>query len=502
MAAALERQRLNVFDFVSARSTQTIITLLILVDFFLVAFISSSYVQNPGRAIVFGFEIAIVSIIAVELLVRIWATGTRAYFLGPGRLWNVLDCLLVAAAVSATVIAVVFGQISGTDGDVNNRGAALYLAPFLALRLLRASLVATVAIRPRPALPPPRAPSAVLSPPTLPVVPAATLADVQATLRAESMASYASFHERLRAAERQVGELPSPTQSARTASELARWRWRRAALPVMWRARAARPAVVDADAVHIAEGETELPTTDAEEQALEEAEVGRPDVPDDAVEARMSAALRPTSADRSVGSVLAHRLPQPTAARSLGAASSDIMTSPSSLHAQPLPTSWRHTMPHVPSFRGEQLHAIQEVSGTSASPTTLPSPSLSATGSRIERGITGISNATDASVMRPGTSIRRRHSDVQRAGSITARATSTTDFADAAVLAEFGIVHEPTTTADLVADVLSQIHELHFGPNEPALVLPRAAPMAPAQPTTQGGIEAQLARPSGEDASP
>jgi hypothetical protein len=156
-AAAARRKhafRERVFEIVTSRHMQLSVTLAILAAFFLLAMTASQWLRMPGRAVAFGFEIAIVAFVTLELLVRIWATGPWNYFLRPGeRIWNVLDVVLVVAAVAATVLAIVFGSIQFSDandtGRVANVGAPVYLAPLLALRLLRSSLILYIVRGPR-----------------------------------------------------------------------------------------------------------------------------------------------------------------------------------------------------------------------------------------------------------------------------------------------------------------------------------------------------------------
>jgi len=156
-AAAARRKhafRERVFEFVTSRHMQLSVTLAILAAFFLLAMTASQWLRMPGRAVAFGFEIAIVAFVTLELLVRIWATGPWNYFLRPGeRIWNVLDVVLVIAAVVATVLAIAFGSITFSDANSNGRvanvGAPVYLAPLLALRLLRSSLILYVVRGPR-----------------------------------------------------------------------------------------------------------------------------------------------------------------------------------------------------------------------------------------------------------------------------------------------------------------------------------------------------------------
>jgi hypothetical protein len=156
-AAAARRKhafRERVFEIVTSRRMQLSVTLAILAAFFLLAMTASQWLRMPGRAVAFGFEIAIVAFVTLELLVRIWATGPWNYFLRPEeRIWNVFDVVLVIAAVVATVLAIAFGSITFSDANSNGRvanvGAPVYLAPLLALRLLRSSLILYVVRGPR-----------------------------------------------------------------------------------------------------------------------------------------------------------------------------------------------------------------------------------------------------------------------------------------------------------------------------------------------------------------
>ena len=57
-----------------------VVTLLILLEVFLLAILASTYIGQPGRTITLCFVIAIVAIVMMELLLLIWATGVVLFF--------------------------------------------------------------------------------------------------------------------------------------------------------------------------------------------------------------------------------------------------------------------------------------------------------------------------------------------------------------------------------------------------------------------------------------
>ena len=122
------------------------VTLLILLEVFLLAIIASTYIRQPERTIILAFTIAIVGIIALELAVRIWATGVVTFFTyRPALFWNVADVVIVVAAIVAVVIGFAFGNITVNPGSGNQQvtvtGAPLYVGGLLALRLLRGAFI-------------------------------------------------------------------------------------------------------------------------------------------------------------------------------------------------------------------------------------------------------------------------------------------------------------------------------------------------------------------------
>lgn len=149
----MHRARAHALLITTSHRTQAAVTAAILADFFLLAMLAAPWLRMPGRAIVFAIDAALVAFIALELCVRIWAVGPRNYLLHPRgweRLWNLLDVAFVAAAVTATVLGIVWGDVrlsastgspEDSPGTVQNLGAPIFLAPLLALRLLRASFI-------------------------------------------------------------------------------------------------------------------------------------------------------------------------------------------------------------------------------------------------------------------------------------------------------------------------------------------------------------------------
>lgn len=148
----------------STNQAAVIVTMLVLIEIFFLAMLASTYIRQPGRAVMLSFTIAIVAVAALELALRIWAVGVKAYFSDPhNRWWNTLDVLIVIAAVVAVTIGFVYGgmQTNMTSGLENVRvtGAPLYVGALLAFRLLRGAFVG-----PPPPQPRPDAPGAALAP--------------------------------------------------------------------------------------------------------------------------------------------------------------------------------------------------------------------------------------------------------------------------------------------------------------------------------------------------
>jgi hypothetical protein len=121
--------------------TQIVVSFAILLDFFFIALTTSSYINKTGRIILQALNILLVAIVVCELSLRIYWTGIKAYFSRADKntlCWNIVDVVVVCAATAATAVSVVY--VFTGDGD-GNAGAALYIAPLLALRLLRSGLI-------------------------------------------------------------------------------------------------------------------------------------------------------------------------------------------------------------------------------------------------------------------------------------------------------------------------------------------------------------------------